>query len=95
MTAAERKRLTIAAVRNARRYYRRADSQGEVLERWLDRMVKRKTEISREQALAVEPRWNAYRDSVRTLEKALADMLNYLIDPGIPGSNPSQSPRGR
>ena len=78
MTESEQKRLALQAARGARRQYRKADTSGEVLERWLDRQIKRKTRIHRSQALAVLPLWEAFRDQVRGLERALADFFNSL-----------------
>lgn len=69
---------SIRAVRNARRAYRKADSSGERLERWLDRMIARKTRIRPHQARAVDPLWVAYRDAMRGLETALTDMLTLI-----------------
>lgn len=76
MTPTEVKRYVLQAARNARRYYRRADSAGEVLERWLDREIKRKTRIQRDQALKCVPLWEKYRDNVKAVEMALADFIN-------------------
>lgn len=75
MTESEFKRLVLQAARNARKAYRKADTAGEVLERWLDRQIERKTRIRASQAEAVIPRWEAFRDNVMALERALADFL--------------------
>jgi hypothetical protein len=48
----------------------------------LDRQINRKTTTTWEQGEAVVALWENYRDLVKALEHALADMLNYLIDPG-------------
>lgn len=75
MTESELRRLVLQSVRNVRRAYRKADSAGEILERWLDRQIERKTRILTSQAVAVIPKWESYRDSVQALEKALGDFL--------------------
>lgn len=75
MSESERRRLVVQAVRNARRVYRSADTAGEVLERWLDRMIERKTRILCPQMDPVIPKWEDYRNKVMALEKALADMI--------------------
>ena len=79
MTESEARRLVLQSARNARKAYRRADSAGEVLERWLDRMIDRKTRIRFSQAEAVIVKWEAYRDNVGSLEKALGDFLQATM----------------
>jgi hypothetical protein len=76
MTQLELKRFVLQAARAARRQYRRADTAGEKLERWLDREIKRKTRIQRDEALKMVPLWELYRDQVKGLERALADFIN-------------------
>lgn len=71
----ERKRIVIAALRATRRIYRAADSEGERLERVLDRLILRKT---RPLPAEVEPlygRFRVYRDKVQLLERALTDLF--------------------
>lgn len=75
MTETEWRRLTLQAARNLRRQYRRADSAGERLERWLDREISRKTRIKYDQALKSIPLWEDYRDQVKGIETALTDFL--------------------
>lgn len=75
MSESERKRLVLQSARLARRLYRTADTSGEVLERWLDRQIGRKTRITGSQAYQVIPRWEAYRDRVLAVEKGIADFL--------------------
>ncbi len=76
MTDAELKRLVNQGLRNARRIHRSADTAGEVLERWLDRMIERKTRVTCAQMDALVPRWEDYRNKVQMLEKALADVFS-------------------
>lgn len=78
---AEALRFVRRALRNARRFFRESDSAGEVLERWLDRQIKRKTATSRPQAEKIVPLWEDYRDKVKALEGAIADFLNVSLDP--------------
>ena len=75
MTESELRRLIVQSVRNARRLYRQADTAGEVLERWLDRMIERKTRITCSQMDPVVPKWEDYRNKVMACERALADMI--------------------
>lgn len=63
------------ALRNARRAYRSMDTQGEKIERWMDRMIERKTLIRWEQAEPVAPMWDEYKRRVAAAEKALSDFL--------------------
>jgi hypothetical protein len=76
MTDAELKRLVNQGLRNARRIYRAADTSGENLERWLDRMILRKTRVTCSQMDALIPRWEDYRNKVMALEKGLADVFS-------------------
>ncbi len=76
MTDAELKRLVNQGLRNARRMLRTADTSGEVLERWLDRTILRKTRVTCAQMDALIPRWEDYRNKVQLLEKALADVFS-------------------
>ncbi len=75
MTEREFRRLVLAAARAARRQWRKSDTAGEKLERWLDREINRKTRIRAEQALAVIPLWEAFRDQVKGVERAIADFI--------------------
>lgn len=81
--AAQSEALVKRVLRLTRKAYRSADSSGEVLERWLDRQINRKTRTTRTQADAVIPLWETYRDRVKTLEAALADLLNVTMDPTL------------
>lgn len=74
-TEAQRKRVVLAAARVARRWYRRADSQGEVLERWLDRQISRKTRIMPAEVQKGVKLFQAYFQSVRNLEIVMSDLV--------------------
>lgn len=75
MTETEWRRLVLQGLRAARRQYRRADTAGEVLERWLDRQIKRKTRTTSPQSEAILPLWERFRDQVNGLMKAISDFL--------------------
>ncbi len=81
MTDAERKRLVNQALRNARRVYRAADTAGEELERWMDRMIDRKTAVTCSQIQPGLPRWENYRDKVKATEKAMVDAILIACEP--------------
>lgn len=71
----ERRRLVSAALRASRRVYRKADTQGERLERTLDRLILRKTRPAPDE---LEPLIQLYRDykmKVTQLEVAMTDLL--------------------
>jgi len=74
MTDSERRRVVLQGLRGARRVYRAADTSGEVLERWLDRMIIRKTRVTCSQLAPGLLKWEDYRNKVQSLEKALADV---------------------
>lgn len=74
MSESERRRVVLTALRNARRVYRAADTSGEVLERWFDRMILRKTRVTCSQLGPGVLKWEDYRNKVMSLEKALADV---------------------
>jgi len=63
------------ALRQARRLYRLADTKGEVLERVLDRLIKRKTRVLGEEAEQVIKPWEAYSAAVSQVERGLVDVL--------------------
>lgn len=74
-TEAQRKRVVLAAARVARRWYRRADSQGEILERWLDRQINRKTRIMPAEVQRGVKIFQAYFQNVRNLEIVMSDLV--------------------
>ena len=74
MTESERRRVVQTALRNARRTYRAADTAGEVLERWFDRMINRSTRVTCSQLSPGVLKWEDYRNKVMALEKAWADL---------------------
>lgn len=75
-TEAEIRRLIVQSARNARRVYRQADTAGESVERWLDRMIERKTRITSDQAMPLVNLWEDWRNKVRACELAFADFIS-------------------
>jgi len=73
---AELKRERLAALREARKVQRTADTAMEVLERRIFRMLDRKTIIDRESALTLVPLWNDFIAKARLMEAALADFIS-------------------
>jgi hypothetical protein len=71
---AQRKRLVLQSARVARRWYRRADTTGEVLERWLDRQINRKTRIMPAEVQRGVKLFQQYFQQVRQLEVVLSDL---------------------
>ena len=76
-TESQRKRTVLQAARRARQAYRRADTAGEVLERWLDREIKRKTRIMPASVARGLQLYRAWFAQVRNVETAFAD-LGYM-----------------
>lgn len=75
MTEGERKRLLVQAARNVRRMYRRADSQGEIFERWLDRQILRKTSIRPESVQKGTALYLEYRGRVQAVDASMSDLM--------------------
>lgn len=71
---AERKSAVNRALRATRRLYRTADSQGESLERTLDRLILRKTRVLPQQLEPTINQFRAYKESVLRIEKGLSDL---------------------
>lgn len=74
-TEAQRKRLVLQSARAARRQYRRADTAGELLERWLDRQIARKTRIMPAEIQRGVRLFQAYFANVRAVETVLTDVI--------------------
>lgn len=74
-TEAQRKRLVLQAARSARRQYRRADTAGEMLERWLDRQIARKTRIMPAEIQRGIRLFQGYFANVRAVETVLTDLV--------------------
>lgn len=75
MTTVQKRELVIKAVRNLRKSYRTADTAGEVMERNLDRLIKRKTLITREQLTPLTTQYQKWMDGVKRVEEQLTALL--------------------
>lgn len=75
MTTIQKRELVRKALRNARRFYRSADSSGEILERNLDRLIKRKTLVTREQLAPLVTQYQAWGEKLRTVEGGITALL--------------------
>lgn len=71
LTDAAARNLVIKALRAARRAYRAADTAGEVEERDLDRLIKRKTRMNASQLLVLNDKYNRYRKLVDAVQPQL------------------------
>lgn len=71
LTDAQARNLVIKALRQARKTYRTADTQGEKLERELDRLIKRKTRISPSSLSSLATLYSNYIDTVTAVQRSL------------------------
>lgn len=71
---AQRKRQVLQIARATRRAYRAADSAGELLERWLDRQIDRKTRIMPRSVSQGIQLFRAYHAQVKNVESMLTDL---------------------
>lgn len=74
-TFAQRTRSVNASLRRVRAAYRKADSQGELLERELDRLVARKTIVSAESLAKASRLYDEYVRSVGAIDGPFADAI--------------------
>jgi hypothetical protein len=76
---AQRKNAVNKALRQVRAVYRKADSQGELLERELDRMILRKTIVSPASMDLLDTKYDAYVKAVEAIASVLgaADVLSF------------------
>jgi hypothetical protein len=75
MTEAQYHAIQIKAMRNGRASYRSMDSQGEVVERQLDRMIRLKTVIRAKTYDKLAADWAEFKKRMNAAEKALADAI--------------------
>jgi hypothetical protein len=61
----------IKALRQARKTYRTADTNGEKVERELDRLIKRKTRISPASLSTLATYYKSYLDTVTAVQRSL------------------------
>lgn len=71
LTDAAARNLVIKALRQARRSYRTADTQGEKLERELDRLIKRETRINATSFKTLLERYVEFTKLVEYIQKDL------------------------
>jgi hypothetical protein len=76
LTDAQARNLVIRALRQARRAYRAADTAGEVEERDLDRLIKRKTKINATQLVVLADKYRRYQQLVNAVQIPLTDAYN-------------------
>jgi hypothetical protein len=72
LTDAQARNLVIKALRQARAAYRAADTAGEIEERELDRLIKRKTRMNANQLLGLADKYKKYLDLCSKAQLPLA-----------------------
>lgn len=75
MSYTARKTAVIKGLRRVRQQFRTADSAGEILERELDRLIKRKTLISPESLQGVTKKYQDHAQKVGAIAQTLADAI--------------------
>lgn len=75
MTEAQRKNVVLKAARNAALLIRQMDSQGEIVERWLRSQINRKSRITPDAAVKIDPLWRSFIQKTTNAEKAIADFI--------------------
>lgn len=68
---AQRRNAVNRGLRQVRKAYRQADSQGEILERELDRLIDRKTIVSPESFQSMLRQYEGYSRAVRAMESTI------------------------
>jgi len=76
MTYTQQRDLVRKGLRNLRRVYRRADTEGEKFERHLDRLINRKTLVGVAELEAIATEYKAWQRLVSDAEQATADTIN-------------------
>lgn len=76
LTDAQARNLVIRALRKARIAHRQADTLGEVFERELDRLIKRKTRINANSLVTATSRYKDYINKVAQVQSPLTDAAN-------------------
>jgi len=74
----ERKRLVNKSIRSLRALYRRADTAGERVERELDRLIKRKTQVELKSLQTLINEMNAYYNMVQTFARAYSSLAQAI-----------------
>ena len=73
LTDAQARNLVIKALRQARVAYRAADTAGELEERELDRLIKRKTRINSSSMVTLANRYQKFLQLASAIQQPLAD----------------------
>ena len=73
LTDAQARTLVMKSLRKARAAYRKADTQGELLEREFDRLLKRKTRMNSSSLVTLSKRYSEYVDLVYAVQIPLTD----------------------
>lgn len=68
---AQRRNAVNRAIRQVRKTYRAADSQGELLERELDRLIDRKTIVSPDSLRALTTKYETYLRAVNDIQRSM------------------------
>jgi hypothetical protein len=78
LTDAQARNYAIAALRRARVAVRRSTTIGEVCDRELDRLIKRKTRINSSSLVTLSKRYNDYMTSVEACQTPLIDAYTIV-----------------
>lgn len=75
MTYAQKKAQVVKSLRVVRKWYRMADSKGEILERELDRLISRKTLITGEELTGLSAKYRSYASAAEAILPRLTDSI--------------------
>ncbi|MBA7550419.1 hypothetical protein ES705_42933 [subsurface metagenome] len=79
MTQAQARQAVVKLLREVRAVYRRADTQGERFERWIDRLIKeRKKLVLADELIPAVEKLFLYTSLVRDLEKAMGATIKAV-----------------
>lgn len=76
LTPGRRRVLVAKSLRVVRQWYRKADTAGELLERELDRLIKRNTQIMPHSLMTANDRLQAFKRAVEQIQPRLMDALS-------------------
>lgn len=76
LTDAQARNLAIRALRKARQSFRAADTQGELVERELDRLIKRKTRVNASSFKTIDNLYVEYQKKVNNMQLPLTDAFS-------------------
>jgi molybdenum-dependent DNA-binding transcriptional regulator ModE len=82
MTYAQLKGRVNAALRQVKRQYRQAQTNGEKLERTLNRLVARKTLVGPQSLSVGTKQYDVYLQSVAAIQQRLIDAINIATSAG-------------